>query len=357
MNTKKVKAKNIRCESCGGQLKFYPPEQSLICERCGGLKYFEKNSEIKTHLLTEKSDDGAYKQWIKENKFIKCDSCGASVILDKYQISQVCSYCGSSFISEIDSLPGLKPDAVIPFEFDEKIANKKFIEGVKKDFWVSSKFKKSIPIDKVHGMYIPAFSFNADSKTEYSGYIDDEDYMGGQTPEFYSSSSRYVKGVVMKNHKNVLVETSSKFSDYDLQQILPYNFNKAKAFNPNFIKGYSVEHYQELLDHCKNIAKNKYDNEIKSELKNLYPGENIGDLSLSTTISNESYSYYLLPVYNLEYTYKGKKKITHINGQTGKVSGDLPKSIFKICLTIGLGIFAFIGIAYLIYCFTKFGWD
>ena len=54
----------------------------------------------------------------------------------------------------------------------------------------------------------------------------------------------------------------------------------------------------------------------------------------------------MLPVYATAYTYKGKKYHVLINGQSGRVEGDYPKSPAKI-IAIILGILAVIFLIYL----------
>ena len=42
----------------------------------------------------------------------------------------------------------------------------------------------------------------------------------------------------------------------------------------------------------------------------------------------------MLPMYRINFNYKNKKYSNIINGQTGKVGGNIPKSKFKIALIV-----------------------
>ena len=70
-------------------------------------------------------------------------------------------------------------------------------------------------------------------------------------------------------------------------------------------------------------------------------------VSVHANYSDETYKHVMLPVYATAYTYKGKKYHVLINGQSGRVEGDYPKSPAKI-IAIILGILA---IMFLIYLF------
>ena len=353
-NTKEVRmsAKGDKCKTCGGELKYNPYDKNIRCVRCENVYPFDKSKEVLQHGISGANDDRDYRAWLKQNKFLKCDSCGAQIMLDKYGVADVCPYCGNHYIATTESLPGLKPDAIIPFEFSEAEAVGRFKSAVRKKFFVPNDFKKNIPANKVYGVYVPAFSFDADSVTNYSGKLVDEgnSVTVVRNSEYGFESWNKVSGSVNCNHKNILVEASTKLTDYDLKNMQPFEFDGAYTYNQKFIVGYSVEYYQETINHCLNIAKNKMNKEIEYAINQKYRPDRVSDLSTDTTYSNQKYSYYLLPIYNLEYVYKGKKWITSMNGQTGKINDKLPLSKLKISFVTIFGI-----IIFLMFCWLFIG--
>lgn len=58
--------------------------------------------------------------------------------------------------------------------------------------------------------------------------------------------------------------------------------------------------------------------------------DDVRDVRIQPQYQNETYKHVLLPVYTTAYTYKGKKYHVMINGQSGSVEGDYPKSPAKI---------------------------
>jgi len=79
-------------------------------------------------------------------------------------------------------------------------------------------------------------------------------------------------------------------------------------------------------------------------LRNTISGYSSVDVSSSDiNIINEEWKYVLLPVWSITYNDKEKGKIYYfsINGQTGKVIGNLPVDNKKL-FTVGLGVFAVI---------------
>ncbi|MBK5279697.1 MAG: hypothetical protein JJE09_12630, partial [Bacteroidia bacterium] len=54
----------------------------------------EKANIIENDFLS--AEDTSNKNWGKEKRIIKCESCGAGTILDENSTAQFCAFCGSS---------------------------------------------------------------------------------------------------------------------------------------------------------------------------------------------------------------------------------------------------------------------
>lgn len=348
---KKVKAEDIKCKNCGGELIFDPKTQDLLCENCNSTLSFEKSQEYEKHSINDDQTSLVeYKKWIEENKFISCENCGANIILNKFEFSQKCPYCGSPFVVESNNLPGLKPDTVIPFMFDEETAAKKFRDGVKNKFLVPKTFKKQLPWNKVLGFYIPSFCFDARSFSTYVGTISKTEQINGKM----HTKTRMISGKKSLFHENVTVEASSKLSQWQLSSLLPYNHSKSFKFDENFIRGYVVEHYDTSLEDSVKSSQNIMHQEIRSSILRDYRYDFVSSLNIDSTYSDEKFLYKLLPVYKFEYEYKGKKCETFMNGQTGKIGSGLPKSGLKITFLIIIPILIIIAS---IVCFLIFNYD
>ena len=91
------------------------------------------------------------------------------------------------------------------------------------------------------------------------------------------------------------------------------------------------------------------DEVLRKEILGQYSYDVVSYLNVDTTHSSVTYKYVLLPVYILNYNYRGKNYSIYVNGNTGKVTGKTPVSALKVALTVLLGIIIIGGIAYLIY--------
>jgi hypothetical protein len=62
--------------------------------------------------------------------------------------------------------------------------------------------------------------------------------------------------------------------------------------------------------------------------------DEVRDLRVRSDYEDETYKHVLFPVYSTAYTYKGKQYHVLINGQSGRVEGDYPKSPAKLAAIV-----------------------
>lgn len=356
-NEKKLDNILKKCENCGGNFVFSPISQNLKCENCGSDKAIEKIEGFQKHDYAENSNaDDALKNdsWQAENKIMKCATCGATITLSKLEYAKNCPYCGSSYVSEVDELPSLKPDGVIPFAFDKTQASEKFRVGLKKKWFLPNKFKQKPPIDTINGIYVPTFGYDEDTLSSYNGKLETRHTTrdsNGHTSTY--STYQHISGNEKVNFRDYMIETSSNLNQQQFDEIKPYDVSISYNFNQDFIRGYAVEHYDNALANCKVIVDKKIDRDIERSILSHYHYDLVNYLNVSTTRSNEKFAYVIVPTYRVNYEYKKKKYATFMNGQTGKVGGGLPKSAIKITFFVLFLILIAAGIGFLFYYFNS----
>lgn len=332
-----VKHQSHSCKNCGATLRFLPNHE-LVCEKCMktyDIEYVAPGGKHPLEFSAEKSDE--YRSWVNNNKVFKCENCGSNVILNKLEISKECPYCGSNVVSETRKLPGLLPDAIIPFQFSKKIAVQHLINEAKKRFFVSGKFKKDGTKTFVTGIYVPAFNFDKDTETKYRAKISEIRASG----KHISTNIYTIKGTYRCKFKDIYVESSSKISQKDLNGVLPFKTVDAVKFDESYILGYTVENYNNGLKNCNLIVNDIMRDKIKQGIirRRCPINSSVVEYHAQTTFSNEHFAYTLVPVYRFEYKFSNKTYVTYMNGQTGKVDKNLPKSVLKIAITILASVF------------------
>ncbi len=336
MKEKEIKSVHSKCASCGANLIFCPSKQDLVCEKCESHYPIKNEGTIETHDLDNNQEIAKLNQTFKnENKIFKCKNCGARIVLNTYEISKQCPYCGAGLVMDKSVMDGIIPDACIPFAFDEKEASDLFVKAVSKRHFVPKKFKRNIPENQIHGIYIPAFAFDASTMSAYDGRLYNEYETTDSDGHSHTERSYFhISGSQKEEFEDVIVECSSKITQEEIEGVLPYQFHKKKPYNNAYILGYSVEHYSETLNESIPDYKSEIEATVRRHILNKYHYDGISYLNVNTKYSNEKYRYYLLPMYRFEYQYKKKDFVTYMNGQTGAVDSNLPKSGWAIALAI-----------------------
>lgn len=352
---KQFKAEDASCISCGASMKYSPERKKLFCAKCNSVK------DIDFVSLTEKRNwedrDKATistKNWESLTKSLKCPNCGAGVVLNKLEYTKTCPYCNSGLIASENETNSFSPDGIIPFKFSKQEASNKFTEGVKKKFFVPRAFKKVIPVENIKGIYIPAFSFDADSSSKYSGKLAIDETYTRNGKRYATTSYRNISGTHSQKLVDIVVESSSKLNQKQMSEILPYNMTNLVKFDQAFIMGYTVEQYENAVDICKTISKRIMEDNIKKAILSKYRYDRVITFSLDAEFSNEKYIYNLLPVYSCNFTYKSKNYNTFMNGDTGKVGGGFPISKLKVTFVVILLFLVFVGLPILIYILNIF---
>ena len=339
-NMVQQKANYYKCANCGNILTFNPTTQQLHCKNCNTNTTIIHIPPPQKHNFEQPQEHSEkYKEWINTHKTCKCENCGSSIILNTLDIATTCPYCNTAFVVDRTSLPQIIPDAVIPFAFDKTSAGLQFQAFAKKKFYVNGKFKKCLPEKLIIGTYIPSFLFDANSYTNYSGQLYKQETVHTHNGTTTQLVPFHVKGSISVKHLNILVESSTILNQNDINGLFPFDYSKAYAFKDDYILGYNVEYYNDSLAQTNQTAHIIYENQIKQQILKKYPqATSIKYLNLQKSITNQQYALYLVPIYRFEYTFKKKKYITYMNGQTGKVNNNLPKSLPKIIATILLPV-------------------
>lgn len=320
---------NNKCKSCGGIYEYSPQHNALKCIKCGGIKEIVSSTEIKYHnCIDSKQFDNS---WAKDVRHLKCNNCGAEVVLNHLEILSKCSYCGNSSLINVEEIAQVVPDSVIPFKFDKTDALQYFKQGLKKKRFIPNCLKKDLPDINISSSYIGTYIFNGESNIKYDGvleyYADDKD-MKGNTRRVIKT--KRVDGKINLNFNDRLYECSSNLTQFDYNYILPYNLKERIPYNVDYLLGYSAEYSDISVGSTEKILEKDLRSEAERSIVKKHHCDRVKTLNLNFEYTKKEYSYCLVPTYIFNYNYKNKTYKTVMNGQTGKLGYDVPRSGVKI---------------------------
>lgn len=342
---KKTDTETAKCPGCGSNMVFDAESQCLLCHHCGTKKEFVTDAVAEERSLSDAFGKGDC--WREEEAAVfSCDNCGAKVVLSRGETAKICPFCGTAHVRKSEELAGLKPNALIPFSIsgDEAVDFSK--KWAKRRFYAPRKFKKKIDTDSVKGVYTPCFTFDSYTSSVYSGRI-------GQTHTRVRGSGKNrrvetyvvwqnISGSYFDAFDDVLVTAGTKLDQKKLTKVMPYGTDKGRVYEEEFLLGFMAYHYDRDITECWGNAKSMIDKEIERRILSRYTYDRIAYFNVSTRHDRVTYKYIMLPVYVGNYNYNKKVYNYYVNGETGKVWGKTPLSVFKIAGTVilGLGILA-----------------
>jgi len=362
--TEATKALNdeLACAGCGAVLKFKPGTLNLVCEYCGAENAIAKpddTNEIEEisldDFLTKHSNDHE----TIEAATVKCDSCGATSILDPKISSDKCPFCAAALVIKSGTTSTLfRPQYVLPFGLDRQKAAGNFKTWVNRLWFAPSDLKKyADSVDKFNGMYLPFWTYDCQTSSRYTGkrgedYYETESYTTTENGKTVTRTRQVLRtrwypasGNVANTFDDLLVQATRSLSKPKLASLEPWDLDNLVAYNDKYLSGFRTETYTIDVKEGFNDAKLDMGGKIHSSICSDIGGDRQVVDSVNTTYHNPTFKHILLPVWLSAYRYKNKVYQFLVNARTGEVQGERPFSTGKIALAVIIGLIVLVILA------------
>ncbi len=352
---------NYQCPTCTGPLHFSSATGRLECDYCGSsfepaeieALYAEKTEAAQAAAneadrkraekkakqqaaQAQAAEEGAWdtsaagSDWgddLGSMRAYNCPSCGAELICEETTAATSCPYCGNPTI-----VPGklggvLKPDYVIPFKLDKDAA----VAALKKHYgrkpFLPKAFSAQNHIEEIRGIYVPFWLFDAraDGDATFHGTRSHTRREGDYEVTTTEHYNIYRSGAA--SFERIPVDGSTKMPDDHMDSIEPFDYSEMKEFSLAYLPGYLADKY----DVSAGESAERADRRCRSSMEDILRDDVHGYATVTKTGSNirlrrGAVKYALLPVWILNTKWNGGDYLFAMNGQTGKLVGDLPVS-------------------------------
>ena len=323
-----------KCPCCGGAIAFDTQVQKMKCPYCDTEFEMETLAAYDNELHSEGSDDmkwdtSAGAEWTEGEtdglRVYTCKSCGGEIVGDDTLAATACPFCGNPVVMMGQFTGDLKPDYIIPFKLDKKAAK----EALKKHYsgkrLLPKVFKSENHIDEIKGVYVPFWLFDTDADARIR-YRASRVRVWSDSRYDYTETSFYsvFRGGSL-GFERVPVDGSTKMADDLMESIEPYNFSEAVDFQTAYLAGYLADKYDVSAEESIERANARIKQSTEEAFAETVDGySSVIPESSTVRFNNGSAKYALFPVWLLNTTWKGEKFTFAMNGQTGKLVGDLP---------------------------------
>ena len=324
----------FKCPCCDGAIEFDSNLQKMKCPYCGSEFEMETLQAYDAELNGQPQenmtwDTAAGTQWQEGEeeglRVYTCNTCGGEIVADETTGASECPFCGNPVIMTGQFAGSLKPDLVIPFKIDKKAAIAA-LENHYKGKWLLPKvFKDQNHIKEVKGLYVPVWLFDTDADAHVR-------YKATRTRTWSDSQYRYTETSHFSvtraggiGFENVPVDGSTKMDDTLMESIEPFHIGDAVDFQTAYLSGYLADKYDVDAESSIERANERIKRSTEEAFASTVHGyTSVIPVSSTINLQNGRARYALYPVWILNTQWNGQKFTFGINGQTGKIAGDLP---------------------------------
>ena len=323
-----------KCPCCGGAIAFDSTIQKMKCPYCDTEFEMETLAAYDSELAGAHPDDMSWETAAGEEwqageadglRSYVCKSCGGEIVGDENTAATSCPFCGNPVVMTGQFSGALKPDYVIPFKLDKKAAKEALQNYYGGKRLLPKVFKAQNHIDEVKGVYVPFWLFDAsaDANVRYNATRvrtwSDDDYNYTETSFFAVSRGGEV------GFQNVPVDGSTKMADDLMESIEPFDFSGAVDFKTAYLAGYLADKYDVDAEQSIERANERIRRSTEEVFASTVQGyTTVVPETSSIRLHNGKAKYALYPVWLLNTTWNGEKYTFAMNGQTGKLVGNLP---------------------------------
>jgi len=329
-----------KCPNCGADIEFDSNSQRMKCPYCDSefdIEELKKAQEMFAHPEEDTTNwNNSEAKWYGNEsdgmRVYVCNSCGGEIVSDETTAATSCPFCGNPVVMAGQISGDLKPDIVIPFKLDKKAAKEALKKHIGTKKLIPKIFKDENHIDEIKGVYVPEWLFDcrADANISYRG-----EKIRVWSDNNYNYTEKSVYRICRSGSIDVLnlpVDGSTKMADDLMESVEPFDVSEAVDFDTAYLSGFFADRYDVSVDdsilRANERIKESAAEALRSTIDPSYTG--ISTESSQINVDNGSFRYALYPVWILNTSWKGEKFVFAVNGQTGKIVGNLPvdKSAF-----------------------------
>lgn len=337
----KEKINRFLCANCGANMVFDAHAGKLKCPYCANTQEIAASGSVDERDFHEFLQRGMQnlQPMALDAMQVRCDSCGATVNFTPPETATVCGFCGAKIVAQPKAAdPLVAPEGVLPFSVTDKQAIAGYQTWLSSRWFAPSALKNMARADKLSSIYIPYWTYDASTRSDYRGERGDYYY---ETQSFYENGERKERqirrtewssasGTVYRDFDDVCVPATTSLPEKYISRLEPWDLQELKPYEPAYLSGHKAQTYQIALDTGFEKFKSIAASVIQTDVRRDIGGDEQRVHDIATAYDNVTFKHLLLPIYAGAYRFNGKVFQIVVNGRTGEVQGERPYSWIKI---------------------------
>ncbi len=340
---------NYQCPACTGPVQFSSQSGKLACDYCGATYevaeiealYAQKNEKAEQAFAQQAAANGQggavtsnaqnpSTDWGEDAQHMQaysCPSCAAELICDDTTAATSCPYCGNPTIVPGQFGGALKPDYVIPFKFDKEAAKAALQNHYKGKPLLPKEFKTGNHVEEIRGVYVPFWMFDGKTNIDVLFKATKSKVVNTPNEEITTTDHYEVRRAGMVPFQKIPVDASTKMPDAHMEAIEPFDYQDLKPFSVAYLPGFLADKFDVSADECAVRVNERAEATALDKMQATVQGYDSCRVDRKQVeVAKEQAQYCLAPVWLLATKWKGESYLFAMNGQTGKMVGNLPIS-------------------------------
>lgn len=324
----------FKCPCCNATLRFGGDSQQMTCDYCDNTFDLEtiracaesEAPDVSPEILWEESAQCSWQDGETDHiRAFLCDACGGELITDDHTAATFCPYCGNAAILPGRVSGGLKPEGVIPFRTTKEDARAAFLKLCKGKPLLPRFFTDQQQVEKITGIYVPFWLYDCDAELSGS-YRATRLHTWSDSRYIYTKTDHYLlRRQADASFSGIPMDGSSKMEDGFMESIEPYDYSRMTDFDMAYLSGFLADKYDVEASAGEDRIRQRVETAMNDQIRSSMIGyASVIPASRQLRIHQGKATYVLLPVWLLNTRYKGKTYTFAMNGQTGKITGQLP---------------------------------
>ena len=316
----------IKCPNCGGGMVFDIARQKLTCPYCDNLCTV---AEYRVNNAAE---------YVNDNYTVssfRCKNCGAELTAPEEQTVAYCSYCGGEAMLQQKQTETIRPKRIIPFRKTKQDAIQAYETAVKKVLYVPKELKDASFLEGFRGVYLPYWGIDVNIPQRELSFKGTRTYTQGK----YDYHETYdVTAQVGGQVEGAIYDASAAFDDTLAAQIAPFDQKGSKPFDEAYLAGFYADKVTARPEVYRSLAEEQAADKVFENIN-----KQAGKVTVSVPSSKEKRietigakatgeKVSLFPVWFLTWRRKDRVAYSVMNGQSGKISMDLPVDLKQFFL-------------------------
>ena len=265
-----------------------------------------------------------------------CPNCGGELLTTDESITGFCPYCGSFSVLTKKLRQETRPSKIIPFKKTKEDCKKAYKKKTAGMIYTPRKMKDEDALETFRPIYMPFWMYDYDFDGDYK-VVGTKEYTRGNYE--YTEIHR-LTGQVNSSCRGVSYDGSSSLDDEIAQAVIPYDTADIKDFQPSYLCGFYADSgdvdskvYQEQADQfaMESMVERLGMEEAYQEFDTVRAARNKPNAK-DLAMKKEPAKSVLFPMWFLTYRKGNRVAYSVVNGQTGKVTADLPVDIGRFLI-------------------------